>query len=110
MRTVTVLGGDVTNDEVSRAVQNLEHDLEDQDPAFVRGFEKLGRLETATLVLVIVLLAACVVLLAGGLATQSAGLWCLAMLAFAGAFAADHRCKRSLTGRAGPRAGPSPRA
>jgi hypothetical protein len=66
----------MSNDQVSRALGEIERALESDDPAFMRRVQAMARAEKATAIAVVTFLAGGAVLLAVGLATLSWVAWC----------------------------------
>lgn len=90
-----------TIDELERvltreAIEEVEHGLAHDDPAFVRRIRRQCRVEMATALSVFVLLATGAVLLTVGLATPSWPTWVAGILAFLASFVANALHERTL--------------
>lgn len=81
---------------VQDAIDDVEQGLAHDDPAFVQSFRHRCRMETAAIVMVLLLLAAGGVLLAVGLTTPSWPAWIAGELAFLAAFAVPALRDRTL--------------
>jgi hypothetical protein len=95
----------ISNEQVSRAIDEIEQALESDDPALVRRVQALRRAERATAITVVTLLAGGAVLLTMGLATLSWIAWCAGAIALLAAAAVDERQKRVLQRTPGARDG-----
>jgi Protein of unknown function (DUF3040) len=84
----------MTNDDVRRAIGELERGLRDEDPGFLERFHRLPRREAVTSVAIFLLLAVGAVLLAIGLATASLVMWSAGLLALLTAPLLDRRNRR----------------
>lgn len=85
--------------QVAETLHDIELRLLRDDPDFVQRMQRLQRANVANAVVVVVLLVASAVLLAIGLATQSAFAWLAGVFAFLAAFPVDglyrRRCGRA---------------
>jgi fatty acid desaturase len=98
----------MTHDRISRtidqleraltqgAIEEIEHALAAHDSDFVRRFRRRCRIETLSVVAVLLLLVAAAVLLAAGLVTLSWPYWVAGELAFLLALAAGALRDRTL--------------
>jgi hypothetical protein len=84
----------MNDEQVGRAIDELEHALAIDDPGFVQRIRNVRRRETAHDVTVFVLLAAGVVLLTAGLASTAVVPWALGLASFLLAVAVDEVHKR----------------
>jgi Protein of unknown function (DUF3040) len=90
-----------TIDELERAltreaIEEVEHGLARDDPAFVRRVRNHCRAEMATAMSVFLLLATGAVLMTVGLATPSWPTWLAGILAFLASFGANALHERTL--------------
>jgi hypothetical protein len=84
------------DDQVSRAIEEIEVGLAHDDPAFVRRVRALRRAEIGTVITVFLLLAAGTVLLTVGVATASSIAWGAGLLSFLASFVIDGHHKHAL--------------
>jgi hypothetical protein len=84
------------DDEISRAIDELEHGLAHDDPAFLQRMNRLPRTEIASVLTVSLLLAIGAVLLTVGFATRSWPSWIAGALTLLASVAADHCHHRTL--------------
>jgi hypothetical protein len=84
----------MNDEQVGRAIDELERALAIDDPGFVQRVRNVRRRETAHDLAVFVLLAAGVVLLTAGLASRAVLPWVLGLVAFLLAVAVDEIHKR----------------
>lgn len=84
----------MNDEQVGRAIEELEHALAIDDPRFVQRVRNVRRRETAHDVAVFVLLAAGVVLLTAGLASRAVLPWALGLVSFLLAVVVDEVHKR----------------
>jgi hypothetical protein len=71
----------MNDEQVSRAIDEIERTLQQEDPAFVKRLRAVRRGEIGTVVAVVLLLVSGAVLLTVGLATLSWLAWCSGMIA-----------------------------
>ena len=83
-------------DQVSRAIEDIEQGLRREDPALVQRLHHLQRRDDAAVLSIFVLLAAGAVLLAVGLATLAWPLWAAGLAALAASVLVDGQRKRFL--------------
>jgi hypothetical protein len=86
----------MTNDQVSRSIQELEGWLGHDDPKFLKRFRALRRAEVATVLSVFLLIAGGAVLLTLGLATRSWPAWCGGMISLLTSIVVDEHHKHAL--------------
>jgi hypothetical protein len=86
----------MNDDQVSRAIEEIERGLHDDDGAFVRRWRGVCRADIGSAVAVVVLLAGGAALLTFGLATSSWLAYVTGMLAFLTSFAVDGHHKHVL--------------
>jgi hypothetical protein len=84
----------MNDEQVGRAIDELEHALAVDDPGFVHRIRNLRRRETAHDLAVFVLLGAGVVLLTAGLATRAVLPWAFGLASFVLAVLVDEIHKR----------------
>ena len=89
-------------DQVSRAIEDIEHGLRREDPALVQRLRHLQRQDDAAVLSVFVLLTAGAVLLSLGLATLSWPIWAAGLAALAVSVLVDEQRKRILGRAPGP--------
>jgi hypothetical protein len=87
------------DDEVRRAIADIERGLRTSDPQFVARFDRLERRRAIMAAAIGALLAASAALLTVGLAMTSPWAWASALLALVGAVVADHYRARLLRQR-----------
>jgi hypothetical protein len=85
----------MNDDRVTRAIDEIERVLADDDPAFVQRVRHLQRSEDVTVLAVFLLLAAGAVLLTVGLAILSWPAVAAGLFALVGSVLVDRRHKRS---------------
>jgi hypothetical protein len=86
------------DEQVDRAIAELERGLRSDDPGLARRFRRISRGDSARLVAVVVALTAAAILLAAGLALASGAMWLAGLAAFLAAFGADRRRELSAVG------------
>jgi len=84
------------DDQVSRAIEELEVALLHDDPGLAGRVRALHRADVGTAVAVFALLAAATVLLTVGVATTSWPVWVAGMVAFLASFVIDAHHKHAL--------------
>jgi hypothetical protein len=84
----------MNDEQIGRAIDELERALVIDDPEFVHRIRKVHRLETAHVVAVFVLLAAGLVLLTAGLASTAVVPWALGLASLLLAVVVDEVHKR----------------
>ena len=82
------------DDQVSRAIEEIEQALRREDPSFLQTSHDLEQRPGITEVAVFSLLAASAVLLTVGLATASAVPWYLGVVAYSACFVVDRQHER----------------
>ncbi len=86
----------MNDDQVARAIHEIECALVQEDPIFLRRVRQLHRREAATVLSVFALLAAGAVLLTVGLATLSWVVWCGGLLSLVIAAVVDQHHQSHL--------------
>jgi hypothetical protein len=86
----------MTDDQVRRAIDEIEQALRHDDPAFVRRVRAVRRAEVGSVVAVVLLLIAGAVLLTVGLATLSWVAWAAGLVALLGSVLVDEHHKHAL--------------
>jgi hypothetical protein len=84
----------MNDEQIGRAIDELERGLVIDDPGFVQRIRNVRRLETAHVAAVFILLAAGVVLLTAGLASTAAVPWALGLASMLLAVVVDEVHKR----------------
>jgi hypothetical protein len=84
------------DEQVSRAVAEMEQALQAEDPGFVRRVDAVRRADNASCVAVFLLLAAGAVLLTVGVATVALVPWTLGLASLVAAVVVDDHHKKAL--------------
>lgn len=88
----------MNDDQVHRAIDEMERSLRVDDPALLGRLRALQRRQALDVVAVFSLLVAASVLLGVGLLRSSAIVWCAGLGAYLASFAVDRWHKRYLRG------------
>ena len=95
-KQTTQRGDTLGRQRVQTMLDEIEHRLGHEDPAFVRRMRSLERAAVVNTVTIVLLLVVAAVLLAVGLGAQSWFAWFGGGLAFIAAFAVDNRYRAWL--------------